>query len=195
MSGKKSRIYALINSKKQKSKGSQSVSLGGLAVVADDYIEGETVTPNLLRKLHSDDTLVVENGSFLGANVHEIITTLNAVSECGINLCLAQENISFKAEKLPEIASSLLLAFRLHQSLISLRSKTALQERKEQGIKLGRPYGSNPTLKLDDHKDEIKKLLLTGVSKDDIAEQYNVCRLTVYNFVKKNPELLLESVQ
>jgi DNA invertase Pin-like site-specific DNA recombinase len=192
MSDKSSRIYALINSKKPKSKESQSFSFGGFAAVVDDYIEGETVTPHLLKRLNSNDTLVVENVSFLGANVHEIITTLNAVSECGINLCLAQENISFKADKLPEIASSLLLAFRLHQSLISLRSKTALQEKKARGVKLGRPYGSNPALKLDDHKDEIKKLLLTGVSKDDIAEQYNVCRATVYNFIKKNPELLYQ---
>lgn len=36
MSDKSSRIYALINSKKQKSKGSQSVSLGGFAAVIDE---------------------------------------------------------------------------------------------------------------------------------------------------------------
>ena len=57
---------------------------------------------------------------------------------------------------------------------------------------LGRPFGSNPGLKLDDHKKEIKKLLLAGMSKDVIAEKYKVSRSTVYNFVKKNPELLLE---
>lgn len=191
MSDKSSRIYALINSKKPKSKESQSFSFGGFAEVVDDYIEGETVTPHLLRKLNSNDTLVIENVSFLGTNVHEIITTLNAVSECGINLCLAQENISFKADKLLEIASSLLLAFRIHQSLISLRSKTALQEKKARGVKLGRPCGSNPTLKLDIYKEEIKKFLLSGMSKSRIAEKFNVSRATVYNFVKKNPELLV----
>ena len=83
------------------------------------------------------------------------------------------------------------MALRLHQSLISLRSKTALQERKSKGLKLGRPFGCHPDMKLDDHKEEIKKLLLSGVSKDVIAEKYNVCRSTVYNFVKKNPGLLL----
>ena len=29
---------------------------------------------------------------------------------------------------------------------------------------------------------------------DKIAEKYNVCRSTVYNFVKKNPQLLSEEV-
>jgi DNA-binding NarL/FixJ family response regulator len=42
---------------------------------------------------------------------------------------------------------------------------------------------------------EIKKMLLTGVSKDKIAEQFNVCRATVYNFVRKNPELLMENAR
>ena len=158
----------------------------------DEIIRGKQVDKAVLGKLKANDVLVVENVLSLGSSLSKILEVLAKCAERNIHLCLARENISFKADKLPEIASSLLLAFRLHQSLISLRSKTALQERKEQGIKLGRPYGSNPALKLDDHKDEIKKLLLTGVSKDDIAEQYNVCRSTVYNFVKKNPELLLE---
>ena len=96
----------------------------------------------------------------------------------------------FNAKKLPEIASSLLIALRLHQSLISLRSKTALQERKAQGFKLGRPHGLNPALKLDENREEIKRLLLSGVSKDKIADHFNVCRATVYNFIRKNPELL-----
>ncbi|MBQ8465492.1 MAG: recombinase family protein [Alphaproteobacteria bacterium] len=191
MSGKSSRIYALINSKKPKSKESQSFSFGGFAAVVDEYIEGETVTPNLLKRLNSNDTLVIENVSFLGANVHEIVTTLNAVSECGINLCLAQENISFKADKLPEIASSLLLAFRIHQSLISLRSKTALQEKKAQGIKLGRRFGFNPALKLDDYKDEIRQMRLSGVSIKKISEKYHVCPATIYNLMHKYPELFV----
>ncbi|MBQ8464795.1 MAG: hypothetical protein IJ545_02160, partial [Alphaproteobacteria bacterium] len=110
---------------------------------------------------------------------------------CGINLCLAQENISFKADKLPEIASSLLFAFRIHQSLISLRSKIALQERKAQGIKLGRRFGFNPALKLDDYKDEIRQMRLSGVSIKKISEKYHVCPATIYNLMHKYPELFV----
>lgn len=69
MSDKSSRIYALINSKKPKSKESQSFSFGGFAAVVDEYIEGETVTPHLLKKLNANDTLVIENVSFLGTIV------------------------------------------------------------------------------------------------------------------------------
>lgn len=184
----KNKIYVLVDSSDKEESGSFSDIYNFLG---DEIISGKQIDKVILGKLKANDMLVVENIQALGTSLSEIIKTLNEVAEYGVNLCLISENLSFKANKLPAIADSLLLALRLHQSLISLRSKTALQERKSQGVKLGRPYGSNPALKLDDHKDEIKKLLLTGVSKDDIAEQYNVCRSTVYNFVKKNPELLL----
>jgi DNA invertase Pin-like site-specific DNA recombinase len=186
MSVKQGRIYALVSNKKQKGE-----NIGSLAAIIDEYIQGDMVTQNLLKKFNPEDTLVIENVTFLGANVHEVVNALNTIADYKINLCLAQENISFKADKLPNIASSLLLAFRLHQSLISQRSKTALQDRKAKGVKLGRPYGCNPGLKLDDHKEDIRKMLLSGVSKDVIAEKYNVCRSTVYNFVRNNPELFV----
>lgn len=180
-------IYALVNNKKQK----DAEKIGSLAAIVDEYIQGDIVTPKILAKLAPQDTLVVENVAALGKSVHEVVNTLNTIAGYKINLCLAYENISFKANKLVDVASSLVLAFRLHSSLISLRSKTALHDRKAKGVKLGRPYGCNPGLKLDDHKEEIQELLMNGMSKDDIAEKYHVCRSTVYNYVRKNPELFV----
>lgn len=187
MSMKQGKIYVLVNNKKQ---GCME-NLGSLASIVDEYIQGEVVNQKILGKLGPQDTLVIGNVAALGKNVNEIVNTLNTIAKHAINLRLTRENMSFKADKLLEIASSLVLAFRLHQSLISLRSQTALQGRKAQGVKLGRPYGFNPPSKLDDYKEDIRKMLLTGISKEDIAVKYNVCRSTVYNFVKKNPELLL----
>ena len=169
MSIKQNKIYALVSNKKQKGE-----NIGSLAAIIDEYIQGDMVTQNLLKKFNPEDTLVIENVCYLGKNINEIITALNTIANYKINLCLAQENISFKADKLPNIASSLLLAFRLHQSLISLRSKSALNEKKAQGVKLGRPYSSNPALKLDNHKEDIRKMLSSGTSKDDSAEKYYV---------------------
>ena len=180
-------IYGLL-----KNKTTSKAILKYTDVVVDKYLFGEMVSSQLLKRLKPHDTLVVANVQYIGTSVHEIIESMNMAAQYGVNLYLADENLSFKAEKLQEISSSLLLVFRLYQSLVSTRSKTALQERKAQGVKLGRPFGANPALKLDDHKEEIKKLLNSGVSKNDIAERFNVCRVTVYNFVKRNPELLGE---
>ena len=179
--------YALV--KKESAKSFCESHVGLLELVVNEYIYGEVVDAEVLSKLKQQDTLVVENVTALGQNVNEIVNTLNIISGYGINIYFAQENLSFKASDLPEIASSLLLVLKLHQSLISLRSKSALQDKKAQGVKLGRTYGSNSAFKLDEHKIEIKRLLSAGVSKEKIAERFNVCRSTVYNFVKKNPEL------
>mgnify|MGYP002624574179 CR=1 FL=1 len=190
-------IYALVTNRKTKCKGKNEESFfaGSLAVVIDEYLYCHSVDAKILKKLSVNDTLVVENIDALGGTFSEIVECLKEIAEYQINLILVKENLSFKADKLPEIASSLLIALRLHQSLISSRSHKALQEKKAQGIKLGRPYGSNSALKLDENKEEIRKLLLSGMSKDKIAEKFNVCRATVYNYVRKNPELLAENIQ
>lgn len=185
MSTRKNKVYSL-------GSGATSASVKQLFnTTVDEVIQADKVTKDILEQLEADDTLVIENVEYLGSSLSEIVEAINKIAQYKINLCLVNERLSLKADKLPEVATSLLIALRLHQSLISLRSRNALQSRKAKGLKLGRPYGYNPTLKLDDHKEEIKQMLMSGVSKDNIAEQYNVCRATVYNFVKKNPELLL----
>ena len=186
MISKKNRVYALGND-------NASATVKSLfKIPIDEVIKANKITQNLLEKLQANDTLVIDNIEYLGSSLSEIVESLNKIAQYKLNLCLVNESLYIKADKLPEIASSLLIAIRLHQSLISLRSRHALQDRKAKGLKLGRPYGASPGLKLDDHKREIQKMLSAGISKEDIAEQYNVCRTTVYNFVKKNPELLLE---
>ena len=186
-------IYALVTNRnaKCKEKDEESFFAGSLAVVIDEYLYCHSVDAKILKKLSVNDTLVVGDIGALGGSLSEIVERLKLISEYQINLILVKENLSFKADKLPEIATSLLIASRLHQSLISLRSHRALQKKKAKGIKLGRPYDSNSALKLDGNKEEIQKLLLSGVSKDKIAEKFNVCRATVYNFVKKNPEVMM----
>lgn len=186
MTTQKKKTYALIS---DETLSKQAIGMYELFV--DETLQGDRVSKSILNRLNINDTLVVVNIQYLGTSLSEIIETLKEVAEHSVNLCLVSENLSFKAKELPEIASSLLIAWKLHQSLISLRSKTTLQEKKARGVRLGRPYSTNPKLKLEDNKEEIRKLLQSGVSKDKIADQYGVCRSTVYNFVRRNPEVLL----
>lgn len=182
-------IYALVN--KQKNLEIQASSLGGFIAVINEYIQGDSITQSLLKKLKSDDTLVIENIEVLGNTIDEIIAILSSISQNNINLCLAEENLSFKAEKLPEFASSLEIASKIHRKLISVTTRKALKAVKAKGKKLGQPVGAVLTKKLDNYKEEIKQALAAGVTKATIAKRYNVCRKTVNNFVKQNPDLLL----
>lgn len=66
-----------------------------------------------------------------------------------------------------------------------MRTREALQARKAQGIKLGRPHGKGKS-KLDAHKDDIIKMLSFGVPKTLIARQYNTSVGNLYNFLEKS---------
>lgn len=56
-------------------------------------------------------------------------------------------------------------------------------------MKLGRPFGSESAVKLDNYKDEILALVHSGMPKREIAKKYNVCRSTIYNFVKRQESI------
>ena len=186
MSIKQNKTY-LLSSHKQDSEQ----STGMFELFIDASIQGDRVNQNVLKKLKANDTLVVSNIQSLGKSVSEIVATINNISQHHINLCLAEENLSFKAEKLPEFASSLEIASKIHRKLISVATREALKEVKAKGKKLGQPVGAVLTKKLDYYKEEIRQMLANGASKSSIAKRYNVCWKTVSNFVKKNPELLL----
>lgn len=179
----KNKVYALIADKKV------SHQTAMFELLVDETIQGDKITKKILSQIEPGDTLLVQNVLYLGDSVGDVATILNKLAEQQINLCLIDENLSFKAEKLSELAQALLIALEMHKSLISLRSKSALQKRKANGMKLGRPFGSESAMKLDDYKDEILALVHSGMPKREIAKKYNVCRSTIYNFVKRQESI------
>lgn len=73
----------------------------------------------------------------------------------------------------------------IERDLISKRTKEALQTKKANGIKLGRPKGPGKS-KLDTHKLEIEALLKNGSTKKFIAKRYNSTPANLHNWIKKN---------
>ena len=76
------------------------------------------------------------------------------------------------------------MAAEIERELISQRNKDALARRKAEGKQLGRSKGSYGVSKLDQHEDEIRKLLSHGVAKAAIARMYDSSWQTVHNWVR-----------
>ena len=74
------------------------------------------------------------------------------------------------------------LVAQIERELISLRTREALHARKIQGVKLGRPHGKGKS-KLDEHTDDIMRLVNLGVPKTLIAKQYGCSVGNLYNFL------------
>lgn len=73
----------------------------------------------------------------------------------------------------------------IERDLISKRTKEALQTRKQNGIKLGRPRGIGKS-KLDKFRPEIEALLSNGSSQKFIAKRYGSTEANLSLWMKKH---------
>lgn len=141
----------------------------------------------LLKKLRKGDTLIISEISRLGRSMLMVMEILNQVLNKGITLISVKENMTFDnniASKVITFAFS--LSAEIERNLISQRTKEALALRREQGIKLGRPFGAkNKKYKLDKYKTKIETML-----KDKSNSLYKIakschCNLnTLCNYIK-----------
>jgi len=112
-----------------------------------------------------------------------------------VRVCILKQNLDLQGrqdvqEKI--ILSVLAMLAEVERDIISQRTREAMQAKKVQGVKLGRPAGKS---KLDGKETEIKKLLEKRVSVAAIARMFDVNRLTVQKFIKTKNLRGVENVQ
>lgn len=143
----------------------------------------------LLKKLKKEDILIISEISRLGRSMLMVMEILNQLLTKGVTLISVKENMIFDntiSSKVITFAFS--LSAEIERNLISQRTKEALALRKEQGIKLGRPFNSkNKSYKLDKYKTKIQKMLLD--KNNSIYRISKVCKCnlnTLKNYIKRN---------
>ena len=141
----------------------------------------------LLESMSKGDILIVPELSRIARSVTQILEVIKITKDKRIILYSLKENFSNEEDSISATVTSTIFALvaQIERELISLRTREALQARKTQGIKLGRPKGKGKS-KLDAHKDDIIKMLSYGVPKTMIAKQYNTSVGNLYNFFKKS---------
>lgn len=140
----------------------------------------------LIDSMKSGDVLIVPELSRIARSITQILEVIKVTKDKGITLYSLKENFNNSEDSITATVTSTIFALvaQIERELISLRTREALHARKVAGIKLGRPQGKGKS-KLDEHREDIMRLIALKVPKTIIAKQYNCSVGNLYNFISK----------
>ena len=180
------------NTEKNKSeilKFANDKKLGNVEFI-EENISGKSNFKNrrlgiLLDDMQHGDILIVPELSRIARSISQIFEVIEITKQKKITLYSLKENFCNNDKSLQSTIATTIFALvaQIERDLISLRTKEALQAKKQQGIKLGRPKGKGKS-KLDEYKEEILRLVELKVPKTIIAKQYDTTVVNLYNFLK-----------
>lgn len=139
----------------------------------------------LLRRVHTGDVIIVSEISRLSRRLFVLFRVLEELLSKGVKIYSVKDNYT-----LDDSIQSKVLAFafgmaaEIERNLIAMRTREALELRKQMGIKLGRPVGSKTKVpKLEKHKDRIARMLKRGYSKAKIARKVKCTDKTLRKYL------------
>ena len=139
-----------------------------------------------IKKMKEGDMLIVTEISRLSRTLMDIMSIMGTLLQKGVNLYSIKDGYSFDNSINSKV---LIFAFGLvaeiERNLISLRTKEALELRKLQGVKLGRPKNTLRKMNiLIDNISCIVKALERGETKARICRRYRISFSTFTRFEK-----------
>jgi len=143
---------------------------------------------SLLERLQPNDILITSELSRLGRSLLEIMCILQSCLEKNCQVWTVKEHYRLGADIQSKVlAFAFGLSAEIERKLISDRTRNSLQKLKKDGRKLGRPFGAkNRELKLARSQKKLATLLAQGLSKQAIARQMKVDKMTLYRFLKSD---------
>jgi DNA invertase Pin-like site-specific DNA recombinase len=116
----------------------------------------------------------------------QVLEMLEHATTTNFHVHVAKQRMRFDDSMNSKITATVLgLAAEIEREFISMRTKEALAKRKADGMTLGRPKGRAETVKLDAHREEIKRYLAKDISKRAIAKLVDCSKSTLYNWLER----------
>lgn len=169
-----------------------------LGLTIDKYIEDDGISGTkepehralggLLRKIQAGDIIICSELSRLGRKLFMIMRILEHCMRVGVKVYTVKDgyelgdNIQSKV-----LAFAFALSAEIERDLISQRTKEALIQCRNKGIKLGRPCGSkSKKCKLNGKYNYIIDALQSGISKAKLSKKLKVSIPTLNKYIKDN---------
>ena len=126
----------------------------------------------------------------IGENLAQVKDNLRLLLSKKLKIISIKENMILESDKNADfLLQGLELTLDILSSMKSVISKRALANKKEQGYKLGRKGSKNKKYIWNGKEDEIKRKLLAGVSRKQVAKDAEMSIFSLYNYIKQTPEL------
>src|SRR5574344_1607442 len=136
-------------------------------------------------------TIIVSNITCLGNKLERINANFKKLLPLKLELISVKENLHLRSdENLSAMIEGINLAIKIRSSMTSTITRQALNKKREQGYKLGRDFGfKNKRYIWEGKEEEIKNKLMSGMSRLRTAKEVGISIVSLYNYLKINPEL------
>ncbi len=143
----------------------------------------------LLKNCEMNSTIIVSNLNVFGRTIETILEIVKFLLSNKIRILVVDQNLELIDDKdmlTQMILGVVSMTLTLEKSLMSLRTKEALNAKKLKGISLGKPKGTIQKSKFDLQRAKIEELLSVGLSVRKISKLlgYNN-HIGLNNYVKK----------
>ena len=140
----------------------------------------------IIKELAAGDSLVLSEFSRLGRSMLECMEIIAIATQKAIHIYTVKGNWQLDGTIQSKVMAMVFaMVAEIERDLISKRTKEALQSKKANGVKLGRPKGPGKS-KLDQYKPEIEALIKNGTTKRFIAKRYKSSEANLLNWLNKN---------
>lgn len=139
----------------------------------------------ILEATQKGDNIIVSELSRLGRSMLECMEILSIATQKGINIYAVKGDWQLtNTIQSKIIAMAFSMASEIERDLISKRTREALQVKKQNGMKLGRPKAVGKS-KLDIYRVEIEALIKNGSTQKFIAKRYNTTEANLHHWLKQ----------
>jgi len=138
-----------------------------------------------------ENTIIVANIACLGNKLITIVENIEFIISNGFTLISVKENVKFDSSvETNQLLKGIKLSIDIRNSMVSIITKKALDDKKSKGYKLGRDFGlKNKRYCWNGKEEEIKNKILSGMAYLRIAKEVGISVASLYNYLKLNPEL------
>ena len=138
-----------------------------------------------------ENIIIIANIACLGSKLATVTENIESMIFDGFTLITVKENLKFESsEETKQLLNGIKLSIELRNSMVSVITRKALDDKRAKGYKLGRDFGYKHKRYIWEGKEaDIKNKLLSGMTCQQTADEVGMSVGSLYKCLQLNPEL------